>query len=304
MLGIDVETFAVNGKGYAVPALKLFEDMPMIGDFPRRRITKNYGKGPFTSYEYVTPFGSIIEDGLAIEFPVKPENHYGRLVENLETMLLATRIAVQNTFGFALTCAPIVNFAKAYKIRPELRVFGCNPDQSIYTGNIGKPDIDPTTISWRTSGGHFHFSCGVTEMSDIQTFILLADLTLGLGDVLLDHSELAQRRRDIYGQPGKFRIQPHGVEYRTCSSVWVRTNITRLLFGELLKFLVDHWQTIDINKLLATHDVPKLLEIIQNPHMFAKESSAQISTLFRTLGLSHIYSELTYQEHYFSYYIQ
>jgi len=295
MIGLDVEFFAQNQRGWAIPAMEIFTALPSFAGYPRKEVEKNYGAGPFLSYEYtVGEYGKITEDGLAIELIANPANRPQIAFGNLLGLMQITRQMVQARDAL-LTAVPKIDFPKRYSTRPELKVLGCSPDQSIYTGRIESPTIDPKSFNWRTSGGHFHFSCGVTSMEEIQRFILLADLSLGLADVLLDHTNTAQRRRDLYGQPGKFRVQPHGIEYRSCSSVWAASAMTRECFMHIADFLHNSWQEIDIQQIIKDFDVPGLLELIQYPQTNWRAQNAQLYRMFEYFELGEIANDLNYE---------
>ena len=295
MIGIDVEFFAQNQQGWAIPAMEIFSVTPTFAGYPRKEVVKNYGAGPFTSYEYeIDQAGKITEDGLAVELVVNPNENANVVFGNLINLMRITQQMLQSRDA-QLTAIPKIDFAKRYLTRPELRVLGCSPDQSIYTGKIESPAIDPKSFNWRTSGGHFHFSCGVTSMEEIQRFILLADLSLGLADVLLDHTALAQRRRDLYGQPGKFRVQPHGIEYRSCSSVWTTSSMTRECFKGIISFLHNGWRMVDVQQLIKDFNVPALLELIQYPYTHYKAQNAQLYGVLEYLELSEIANDLSYE---------
>jgi len=67
-------------------------------------------------------------------------------------------------------------------------------------------------------------------LQDIKRIIPLLDIVVGNTSVLLDRK--GKHRRKIYGKAGDYRLQPHGIEYRTLSNFWLKNYILlSLIFG-------------------------------------------------------------------------
>jgi hypothetical protein len=45
------------------------------------------------------------------------------------------------------------------------------------------------------------------------------DLFVGLPSTILDEDD---QRKNVYGTPGRFRLKPYGVEYRSLSNYWIK----------------------------------------------------------------------------------
>lgn len=97
-------------------------------------------------------------------------------------------------------------------------VFGCEPDYDCwFHDNI--VGIDPTTIGkLRTAGGHIHI--GIEEV-DILAFARTLDVYLGIGLMVQGRQNV---RRTLYGQAGRFRTKPYGLEYRVPDNQWVTSD--------------------------------------------------------------------------------
>ncbi len=226
MLGIDTEGFFIDNKGLAVPALVAFENQKSVKmkkvhkDIPTDIKPDGYPSlmGKFRS-------SALVEDGLAFEITTEPSDKPKILVNRIR-QAIKQALNIGTELGLGVVATPFVDFDPSWVVsQAELRVLGCNPDFSVHGSSrlAYQPTQDPKKTFWRTGGGHIHFSIpGILDNPELITdLVLLCDATLGLADVLIEHSELGRKRREMYGQPGKFRVQPWGVEYRTPSNVWM-----------------------------------------------------------------------------------
>jgi hypothetical protein len=85
--------------------------------------------------------------------------------------------------------------------------------------------------SLRFAGGHIHLGYKSVRPEVAEYVVaMLCDLTLGLA--LVCNGERQPERRALYGQPGRFRPTPYGLEYRTPSNQW-------LFSGDLRHALID-----------------------------------------------------------------
>jgi hypothetical protein len=219
LLGIDAEHFVTDQDGLAVPVLEFFGNAQGVIEVHKDTASDIQPRG-YTSYELPLDNAILTEDGLPFEVPVTPSREPSDIVRRLgRGVSRAWEIAEEN--GYQMSASPLVYLDVNYlKYRPELRVLGCSPDICVHEGEISsRPPQDASKTDWRTGGFHVHFSLPeITDIYNTQSLVLACDATLGLTDVLLDHSNLARKRREMYGAAGKFRIQPWGVEYRTPSS--------------------------------------------------------------------------------------
>ena len=234
MLGTDIEFFAQGTDGLIIPALKVFENSGLGMSPVFKEIFSDLQPNGYESLEYSLPHAKLTEDGLAIETPIDPSGDVDDLMNYLHEGIVASLDMVESAQA-CLIAAPLVYLNPSdLAVRPELRVLGCAPDRDLYYGAMEcRPSQDPRETNWRTGGGHIHFSCkNILDPDVVQALVLLCDLVLGTADVLLEHSADGRKRREMYGQPGKYRLQPWGVEYRTMSNVWaVHPEVTRAVLG-------------------------------------------------------------------------
>jgi len=296
MIGVDTEFFLLDEEsGLAVPALKAMEQ---VADDTYVSLWKDIAGPGFLGYnslEKPLTNSKLTEDGLAVETPVKPSSDILELIHHIGEGANASLELARNV-GADLVAQPLVYIdSRDLETRNELRVLGCNPDKSVYDpgGKMCKPAQDPTTTSWRTGGGHIHLSPeNIGELGVIEDGVVLCDLLLGTLDVLFEHSNLGKQRREMYGQPGKHRVQPWGLEYRTMSNVWmthpyfaievlkISNLIHRALEREFNPATVI--ETVGVNLLIKTItdcDVKRAAKIFTQTLKVLKDSGIEDNTI-------------------------
>lgn len=172
--------------------------------------------------------GSIQVDGLALEFNTIPTDDSKVFVKNVRALLEDLNVVAKRKFPDAeIVADPVAEFGLDYiqKLPPEARELGCDPDFNAYTG---EPNPRPNgMVSFRTGSGHVHFGFGefsrdeATEHGNALAKEL--DYYLGLPSLSWDKD---QKRRELYGLAGTFRPKRYGVEYRTLSNAWLRSDNT------------------------------------------------------------------------------
>lgn len=267
LLGTDFEAF-FERDGMVIPALVAFEQQDTVEmEQVFKEIPNALSDEGYLSLQFQGDTHLLIEDGLAFEIPIVPAAEPAILCQHIADGMRVAR-AVGEDINAALVATPLVYFDKKYlETQAELTVLGCAPDESIYNmGNYGAPPQDPTKTAWRTGGGHIHFSIdGLLEnFGMIQSLVMVCDSTLGVADVLLDHGDLSKQRRLMYGQPGKFRIQLHGVEYRTPSNAWAIHPESALLFLSLASEIHQLFINNTIEEIEAPPDIDQAIEVISN----------------------------------------
>lgn len=99
--------------------------------------------------------------------------------------------------------------------------FGCDPDLNAWDGQ--ENDKPSAYTNLRTAGGHVHVGFAVDPDDNEARFavVQLMDVYLGIPSVLMDGDT---ERRSMYGQAGACRLKPYGVEYRTLSNFWLKSD--------------------------------------------------------------------------------
>lgn len=97
--------------------------------------------------------------------------------------------------------------------------FGCSPEFDAYDHGAPARKVDMELIgSNRFAGGHLHVGY---DGVDAPPFVVASflDATLGLSSIAWGDKQ--GMRRQLYGQAGRFRPTPYGLEYRVLSNFWV-----------------------------------------------------------------------------------
>jgi len=81
----------------------------------------------------------------------------------------------------------------------------------------------------------FDISPVMKALQQPKITIPLLDLFCGIPSVLLDISNDAKIRRQLYGKAGDYRLPFHGIEYRTLSNFWIKSYPLMSLFTGLAR---------------------------------------------------------------------
>ena len=161
----------------------------------------------------------IQEDNVAIEYNIpacKTINdwifHHNFVKDYLEVLA--------SGMGCTLAIQPIATLEDSELDNDMARLAGCTPDFDVWNECINEP-VDLSITNKRSAGGHI--SVGWDDFTqDQQLDIIKAmDATLGLESVLLDDDT---ERKKLYGKAGCFRFTAFGIEYRSLSNFWIKTD--------------------------------------------------------------------------------
>lgn len=196
LIGADPEVFLVV-NGAITPALGV---LPGTKDTPHR-----------------TQHGWIQPDNALAEFNISPAENVNEFVQSIKNCMDDLRqygqLQVQASHEFSTQSLLAAG--------PGVFQFGCDPDFDAWReGRRNRPPNPAAVGGLRTAGGHIHIGCELAIQRPLDT-IRACDVLLGLGSVLLDDDV---RRRSVYGKAGAFRNKDYGVEYRTLSNFWLRSD--------------------------------------------------------------------------------
>jgi hypothetical protein len=168
--------------------------------------------------------GAVQVDGMALEFNIDPAATEDQFVFNVQDVFNQMKLMVPE---YEVVVSPVAHFDAAYlKQQPaEALELGCDPDYCAWTNDQNpRPDGDRPM---RTASGHIHI--GFTDGEDINDPLLRhrgniiakqLDYYLGLPSLIFDKDV---ERRGMYGRAGSCRYKPYGVEYRTLSNAWLKS---------------------------------------------------------------------------------
>jgi hypothetical protein len=100
------------------------------------------------------------------------------------------------------------------------RLAGCEPDFDVWNECINEPaDLSATNL--RVCGGHISIGWDNPTQEQQLDVVKAMDATVGLKSVLLDSDT---QRKSLYGKAGCFRFRNYGIEYRSLSNFWIKTD--------------------------------------------------------------------------------
>jgi hypothetical protein len=105
----------------------------------------------------------------------------------------------------------------------DAMAIGCERENCAYQLIQPEPPEDAfRSGSLRSAGGHIHLGAEIAQDPYGALFtVRMLDLFLGIPSIWLDKDETSKRRKELYGLSGRFRMPPHGVEYRASGNFWL-----------------------------------------------------------------------------------
>lgn len=187
--------------------------------------------------------GAVQVDGMALEFNIDPASTEDEFVENIQSVMKTLEgmvpdhdVVVESTATFP---------QEVIDNSPEEALeLGCEPDLNAYTGAENPRPETPEGDFFRTAAGHIHI--GWTEDQDVddpdhlEACAMLCrqlDFYVGAGSRFFDKD---QKRRELYGKAGAYRVKSYGMEYRTLSNAWLlNEDFMRWVYRACIKAFED-----------------------------------------------------------------
>jgi phiEco32-like amidoligase-type 2 protein len=179
-------------------------------------------------------FGAVQVDGTVAEFNIDPAGSEDEFSRNIRAVM--AQLSEMLPPGHELRIQPTVEYSPEYfaSLPAKAKELGCDPDFDASRDGMENERPDNTT-TMRTGAGHVHlgFTDGVDPRSSDHinrccTLIRHLDVFLGVPSLLWDRDN---KRRSLYGRAGAFRPKSYGVEYRTLSNAWLRSDdLVRLVY--------------------------------------------------------------------------
>jgi hypothetical protein len=196
-------------------------------------------------------WGNIGSDGLAIEIRPNPVEVVDPFYVYNDSAALMYNIAdIEKMFLQNFTFAefikkPLIPVTKEIleTAGEDANRFGCEPDIDVYLQQQCN-EKDASQIMVRTAGGHIHigFHENNPVFNSIEPFIEMQETIIKLFDIAISlplmtcESIEGFKRRALYGQPGAYRIQKWGIEYRTLGNNLFYNN-SDLIYSSALAIL-------------------------------------------------------------------
>jgi hypothetical protein len=239
LIGCDPELFILDKNERVIPSPQIIDGEISVDGFKNNDLKKS-------------KIGSIVRDGFQVELHPEPESCRAWLKDNLFFLLQKTNeLAEAKNFKMTNKFVVDVDQKMLDSLTSDVVALGCAPDYSAYSGEIKILQLDASTHLKRYAGGHIHLgvSNNVSSQSintrviqslhsQANDIIRLMDYILGNIMVLVDTNKDNAERRKIYGEAGSYRLQPHGLEYRTLSNFWLSHPSLVTLATGLARFCV------------------------------------------------------------------
>lgn len=185
--------------------------------------------------------GAVQVDGMALEFNIDPADSEDKFLFNVNDVFTQMKLMVPT---YDVVVSSVAHFDPDHlRAQPaEALELGCDPDYNAWTGNTNpRPDGNRPM---RTASGHIHI--GFTEDQNIEDMghkhranmvAKQLDFYLGLASLEYDPDK---ERREMYGKAGAVRYKTYGVEYRTLSNAWLRSEqLTRWVYRNTIKGVME-----------------------------------------------------------------
>ena len=185
---------------------------------------------------HTVPRGAVQVDGMALEFNIEPASTSKEFVYNIDEVLKHLRTMVPTEFDFAFESVAFFEAAYMKKQDPMAVMLGCDPDFNVYTNEAN--EVPDSEENFRTAAGHIHLGWYDKPQKEIDDKHIMEcrimakqlDFMLGVPSLIFDSDN---KRREMYGKAGTFRIKPYGMEYRVLSNFWLRST-------ELMSWVYTH----------------------------------------------------------------
>ncbi|MFI5343964.1 MAG: hypothetical protein ACHQUC_07070 [Chlamydiales bacterium] len=121
------------------------------------------------------------------------------------------------------------------------REVGCSPESCAYLVEDLQPNEELfLKNNLRSAGGHIHLgSTLLKEGFNSIVSILLLDLFLGIPSIFIDHDPTTKKRKELYGQAGRWRYPEYGVEYRSVGNFWLSSPQLVDLVYDICQFVLN-----------------------------------------------------------------
>jgi hypothetical protein len=238
IVGSDPEVFLRDNKGQLVSALD---------------VIPGHKEDP-----YPTKNGSVQPDNILAEFNSRPARNAIEFIQN-HKLILSDLKDIIAPLDLQLDFVASAIADKSLLSDPRTCVAGCDPDFNVWKCRLlegGGFRLKPNRSAnyritqVRAAGGHLHISFDQADddPSFINRFNFVKALDYNLGVMSVIHDPDNQRR-ELYGKAGSFRPKAvegrdpyNGVEYRTLSNFWLRSEE---LMGLVYSKVVEVYENLE-----------------------------------------------------------
>lgn len=168
-------------------------------------------------------WGAVHRDNVACELNPIPASSEKEFSDNFLNLKQEVEDKLLRKKGMSLVVRTSHEFDFDQINYREAQEFGCDEDFTIWE-HIQTPAMKDPYSPVRSVGGHLHLAIDGLNRGNLATVISRLDVLISVPLVLLDPDKL---RRQSYGKAGCYRPKSYGIEYRTPSNVWCRSDELR-----------------------------------------------------------------------------
>lgn len=169
----------------------------------------------------VGTLGTFHRDNLSVELQPLPAQTPSEFVGNSWSLYQAIKMRYSH-MSLSLNATPVASFPrKLLATLGEANEIGCEPDICAYTGEVAQATSAEKLGIYRTASGHIHIG-GIEHIPEDRRKEVVKWMDVLEGLSCRNHEDrhiiTPVVRRRFYGQAGRFRLKPYGLEWRTPSN--------------------------------------------------------------------------------------
>lgn len=207
----------------------------------------------------------VQEDNVMVEVNLPPCIDPERFQMNLDYILNNLNRHLEDNINpnYEIRIVASADFTLDQLNTEQAQTVGCEPDRNAWFDMDNPSPILPETV--RFAGGHIHISYDKPDMQTNIEIVKAMDMFLGLPSVIMDDDD---RRKEIYGTPGRYRNKKYGVEYRSLSNYWLSSfEKVQWVFNQVNKAIefLNNGNTVDniVPVIIDTDNKEKALEFVK-----------------------------------------
>jgi len=153
------------------------------------------------------------EDSVMAEFCIPPATNFEDFASSIDYCLNKGN-EIASEYGAEIAIKSSFKYSDEELNNPEAWEIGCGESLCPYTQQVSeRPKSFETNL--RTAGFHIHIGWseiqGRNRIGKVENLMKLMDKFVGVPSLLMDDDDI---RRELYGNPGDFRLKKYGAEYR------------------------------------------------------------------------------------------
>lgn len=202
---------------------------------------KGSKEAPF-NFDRSNPFWRTCLDNVLAEGNIKPARTRKEFVDGINKVMNYIKSIVPK--NVSLHAIPAVDMPEDELNSPESVEIGCEVDYNAYTLSSNPTPILSSNL--RSAALHIHLSYDDMNLITSTEWIKAMDLFLGLPSIMIEPDN---KRRDLYGNAGAYRISPVTTEYRVLSNFFLKDdNLINWVYNNTLLAIdfINNNQTVPV----------------------------------------------------------